>query len=69
MANWSHGGSRQYIGDNRHSHELDYGEFFTAYIREKQKNADRQRQQVQKVANHIKKEQQKNSQLHEKSES
>lgn len=61
MAKWFSGEQHHYIaGSNLHDHELDYGEFFTNYIKSKQKNMDRQRRQVQQVSDHIKKEQQRN---------
>ncbi|WP_054702285.1 hypothetical protein [Secundilactobacillus odoratitofui] len=56
MAKWFSGEQHHYIaGSNLHDHELDYGEFFTNYIKSKQKNMDRQRRQVQQVSDHIKK--------------
>lgn len=53
--------NRRVLGGTNSDHELDYGEFFTAYIRSKQNDMSRQRHQAQKVSNQLKKEQQRNS--------
>lgn len=62
MANWF-GSSRErrYTGgDSTSSHELDYGEFFTQYIKSKQRDMDRQREQASKVSGQMKRDQERN---------
>lgn len=59
MAKWFSKGQakRRVLGGTDSDHELDYGEFYTAYVKAKQKDMSRQRQQVQRVSSKIKKEQ------------
>lgn len=63
MANWfgKKRSKHRVLGSTNSSHELDYGELFTAYARGKQKDMSRQRHQAEKVSHQIKKEQQRNS--------
>lgn len=63
MANWfgKKRSNRRVLGGTSSEHELDYGELFTAYVRGKQKDMSRQRQQAEKMAHQIKKDQQHNS--------
>lgn len=59
MAHWfGHNDSHRFVsGGSMNSHELDYGDFFTAYIKDKQRNIDRQRHQAAKLSSQIKKDQ------------
>ncbi|MTV81417.1 hypothetical protein [Secundilactobacillus folii] len=64
MAHWfgqnssGHSSSHHFVSaDSVNSHELDYGEFFTEYIKSKQRSMDRQRHQAAKVSNQMKRDQ------------
>lgn len=54
-----------YTAGRSHDHEFDYGEFYMAYVAAKQQRLDRQRSQVQKVSENIKKDQRKQSKTDE----
>ncbi|GAX04440.1 hypothetical protein IWT140_02078 [Secundilactobacillus pentosiphilus] len=63
MANWfsKKRAKHRVLGGSNSDHEIDYGELFTNYMKDKQQNISRQRQQAQKLSHQIKKEQQRNS--------
>lgn len=48
MGSWFKSGRTPSRGTNRH--EIDYGELFTNYMRDKNKNLERQRRQAQSVS-------------------
>ncbi|KRK48550.1 hypothetical protein GPK34_04520 [Secundilactobacillus kimchicus] len=48
MGNWFKSGRTVSRGTS--SHEIDYGELFTTYMREKNKNLERQRRQARSVS-------------------
>jgi len=52
---------RRVFGGTNSDHEFDYGEFYANYVKTKQKDMSRQRQQAQRVSGQIKKEQQRHS--------